>query len=612
VSGRKVGVIAALAAVAVGGALLIPHRLDTLSQPDAEGRNEFAANGNVQGVVYPGDPQREAVLVEAEANRLAYIRQVVSAAQWDPTVIFEPYRIPTADASTLVLPARTAAYTVDDLLALAPETFTVQAPGIYLLSENIVVLENATLSLTSTTGLDLRLASEPGGFTTITTLGGTLLIEGTEAEPVEVSSWNSDTFSPDRQTADGRAYLRADGGHVDLTHAQFADLGFWSGDTGGLSLTGTGTRTDLEPEAAPASPQSQAPVGAPFLPPTQLAPIVEKVARSDALVSAAIADITVTGNAYGLYMRSAHNVTVSGSTISRSLVDGVALHRSVTDAAISTTTSRENAVDGFSLARSSADVSFTGVNAAANGRNGISLDGRPLADGPSAVGTSVEAYGGLSVSGSTIVDNARYGIEISGGSGFEVLDNEIESNLVGIVLNHGARVVTITDNHLVDQGRQSIAVRDTVSQVAVVDNHISETETGVYVRNAGASVAENTMSGIGLHGVSLVGNARDVRVTGNSIAGDGSTAIWTDDAKGGTVERNDLHAWAPAPTVQSVTSWIFQPLTIIWILLGLLLVGTTLTRRGSQYDQRAPYEERVPLTELSRGIVSPESVRNEH
>jgi hypothetical protein len=45
------------------------------------------------------------------------------------------------------------------------------------------------------------------------------------------------------------------------------------------------------------------------------------------------------------------------------------------------------------------------------------------------------------------------------------------------------------------------------------------------------------------------------------------------------------------------------------LLLGILLVATALTRRGGQYGAfRDPYAERVPLTSLSKGIVSRDSI----
>jgi hypothetical protein len=54
---------------------------------------------------------------------------------------------------------------------------------------------------------------------------------------------------------------------------------------------------------------------------------------------------------------------------------------------------------------------------------------------------------------------------------------------------------------------------------------------------------------------------------------------------------------------------VFQPLTVIWLLLALLLLVTALTRSGPQFGTiRHPYAERVPLTSLSRGIVSRESI----
>ena len=45
--------------------------------------------------------------------------------------------------------------------------------------------------------------------------------------------------SPTTVTDDGRAYLRSIGGQISIEHAEISSLGFWSGRTGGLALTGT-------------------------------------------------------------------------------------------------------------------------------------------------------------------------------------------------------------------------------------------------------------------------------------------------------------------------------------------------------------------------------------
>jgi hypothetical protein len=44
---------------------------------------------------------------------------------------------------------------------------------------------------------------------------------------------------------------------------------------------------------------------------------------------------------------------------------------------------------------------------------------------------------------------------------------------------------------------------------------------------------------------------------------------------------------------------------MVWLLLGLLLLLTAVTRKDRQYGKiRDPYSERVPLTSLSQGVVT--------
>ena len=64
-----------------------------------------------------------------------------------------PYRLVTGNTYTLVLIRRDAPYTLDDLLDYAPSTFVRQPDGSYLLSENIVIEQGATLRLSSKDGL---------------------------------------------------------------------------------------------------------------------------------------------------------------------------------------------------------------------------------------------------------------------------------------------------------------------------------------------------------------------------------------------------------------------------------------------------------------------------
>jgi hypothetical protein len=580
---------------------------------DAVGRNEIASNGNVQGELYPGNPASEARLVEREDKRLVYVRTIASAARWRVEGLEGPYRLRTGSTYTLILPARKVPYTINDLLALAPKAFRKQAGGSYLLSESVVVLAGATLVIAAPKpdrGLKLRLESGPVSFVSIVTLGGSLTLGGSEESTVSVTSWDSTKSAPDTETVDGRAYIRVIGGHASFAHSHVSNLGFWSGNTGGLSLTGSdavGTFSEQPPTAAETA---AATAGARLLPEKDLTTLFKQSAQDYSLVTAGIERLRVDSNAFGLFVTNARDIAIRDTAITRSLVDGLVLHRSVTDASITRTTSSENAVDGFSVGRSTTRVSLEAVAAHGNGRNGMTFDGRPLADGPNAVGTAVDAYGSNRVTDSRAEQNARYGVELSGGSNLTVEGSVLAENEVGIVVNNGARGVTIMDNEFRDQARQSVAVRDAGATAKVTGNRITGGDTGIYVRDAQAEITGNTLTEISNHAITLLGDVKHTAVAGNALAGYGSTAIWKEESSAVTLGENDLLGWFPAFTVERVMDSIFQPLTVVWLLLGALLLVTAAAKgRRSRDTVLSPYADRVPLTSLSKGIIEMTDIR---
>ncbi|WP_426226596.1 right-handed parallel beta-helix repeat-containing protein [Pseudarthrobacter sp. DSP2-3-2b1] len=611
-AGRALVVVALTAALATAG-FIYAGNIGKGEAVDAVGRNEIADNGNVQGVLYPGDPASEARLVEQEDERLVYVRTVASAARWRVEGLEGAYRIRTGSSYTLVLPARNEAYTLADLLALAPHAFRLQDGGSYLLSESVAVLAGATLTLASpdpARGLDIRLESGAQGFASVVALGGSLTLGGSEAAKVSITSWDSTKGGPDKTTEDGRAYIRVVGGHASFAHSDVSYLGFWSGNTGGLSLTGTdavGSFGEQQPAAAQAP---EADGGARLLPEAELQNLTQESAQDYSVVTAGIENLRVENNAFGLFVTNARDVVVRDTVIYGSLVDGLVLHRFVSNATITGTSSSGNAVDGFSIGRSTESISFENIQARENGRNGLSMDGRPLADGPNAVGTAVDGYGGNQVSGGSFDENARYGIEVVGGAGLTVRNNRLARNEVGIVATDGATDVTIANNILLDQTRQAVAVREAGSRAEVTGNTITGGDTGIYVRDAGAVVKENTLNNISNHGITLLGDVNETNVEGNYVAGNGSTAIWAEDSAGALLGENDILAWVPAYTVERVVKSVFQPLTFIWFLLGALLLVTAVARgKNAERVLRSPYADHVPLTSLSRGVVTYDDVR---
>lgn len=605
-------ILAAVLLVASGTVMLQANPLWSNQRLDAEGRNEIAANGNVQGEIYPGDPALEAQLVEREDERLIYVRTVASAARWRVDGLEGAYRLRTGSTYTLVLPARAEPYTVADLAVLTPKAFARQGDGAYVLSENVVVLPGANLSLLAPDGLeglDIRLESTRDHFVSIVALGGSLTVAGSETADVRLTSWNSEEQDVDTSTTDGRAYVRVLGGHASLARANLSNLGFWSGNTGGLSLTGTDEVAPFEggPPTAQQAPGTT-PGGAQVLPEEALAVWVARTEQDYSVVTASLDDVTIDGNAFGLFVSNARDIAIEDTAITGSLVDGLVLHRAVTDAQITRTTSSNNAVDGFMAGSSTTRVLLAEVTAEGNGRNGISLDGRPLADGPNAVGTAVNSYGGNRVSESTVEGNTRYGLELSGGYNLDIDNNLIADNEVGVVVNHGANGVGISRNEFRNQKLQAIAIRDAEASAAVYRNTITGGDTGIYLRNAKADITANSLSAITNHGITLIGEVGGTSVARNTVSGDGTTAIWAEQSTGAAVMENNLLGWAPAYTVEKMVGSVFQPLTLIWFLLGVLLLATAVVKRKRTARIRSPYEERVPLTALSRGFVVPDDV----
>ena len=597
--------------VGILGALVVVR----LSTGPTDATASPAQKAVVAGTAYTGDAEEEARLVQLEAQRLVYVRTVAATAQWNAAPVAGAYRVRTGATYTLVLPARAEPYTVTDLEALAPDTFQRQPGGAYLLTESILVLGGATLTLKpadDSDGLRLRLKSDDDAFVSIVTSGGALAIDGRADAPVSFESWNVSTGSRDVDTADGRAYLRVIAGRAQISHANFAGLGFWSGNTGGLALTGTDASAGFDSLLTEQATDDTAAVSGAQILPAGTVPAPDAGVPAS-FVSAALDHVKVDGNAFGVFVTSADNVTIRDTAITNSLVDGLVFHRFVTNSAVRNTRSVDNAVDGFSVARSSTNLSFNDVVATGNGRDGVALDGQPLAEGPSATGTAVQKFGDNRVTGSTISDNGRYGIAVSGGRDIVLSSNVMRGNESGIVVDHAAADVQIVANRFVNQARQAVAIRDDVARATVVTNRVTGGDTAVYVRNAQAKVEHNSIAEVSNHGVTLVGDASKATVTANTIAGFGSIPIFLDLSKNGTVLHNDTLDWHAATNLDTVINAIFQPLTIVWIALAVIVLGTALSpasRRSASIHH--PYADQAPLSTFTRGIVSRESIREVH
>ncbi|GAB2460360.1 hypothetical protein HD599_001208 [Conyzicola lurida] len=607
-----------VAGLAVPGAASAATSLsvDTTPSPSPSATEH---DDSVAGETYRGDAEAEALLVATEDRRIASVRAIANAADWSGAAQYKPYRLATGKLYTLVLVARDAPYTIDDLQALAPRTFARQPDGTFLLSENIVVDEGASLELTHPDGLTLHLASNSESFVSIITLGGSFTVKGTLLAPATVSSWDITTGKPDVDTTDGRSYIRVVGGHADLDAAFFSNLGFWSGATGGVSLTGTDAldietadlATGKDQRIAEGDAANPEVFGQELIPADEGAGLlpIDADLTSYGYVSALINNVTFDGNAFGLFVTSAEGVVIRDSEVRESLVDGIIFHRYVTNSEISRTVSHHNAMDGVKLTRGTSGVILDRVTSTDNGANGISLNGRPLADGPSATGTAVGSYGNNEVSNSTANDNVRYGIDVLGGNGVHLDSNAVRNNLMGIVVGAGADEVVVKNNMVESSLKQGIAIREAGTDALVQGNTIVGGEIGIYVRDAGGRFERNTIENVSNHAITLIGATGASVIDKNTVSGAGPSAIDVARAADTEVTRTNDDDWRSTKPLDVVLRSIFQPLTVMWLFLGLLLLISALSSVGRKHTGfRHPYSNLAPLSSYSKGIVDRDSL----
>jgi hypothetical protein len=549
----------------------------------------------------PAVAERQAQLVQGEDERLIDVR--VAGAARQVTYPLRPYRVRSSGLYTLVLPARRAAYTLADLRVLAPETFLPQRDGTILLREHILVDAGATLALAPSKPTTIRMLSGADGFVSIVARGGKLRLLGSAAAPLSFVSWDETRTGADSDVTDGRAYILAMGQLV-VKHANFTNLGFWSGRTGGLALAGSGDPSagldlgsgELTSESGSSTDGRQA----------EVLPSGALPGAQDAIdtVVGQVTDTTITGDAFGFFVTGASGIKMRNVTISGSLVSGLILHRNVTSAQIEQVLVQRSGADGIVVTRGVEGALLTQVTSTGNGRDGVVITGTPLATGPSPSGSSTRQFGNNVLTASLVENNARTGVRIVGGTKVRLLGNSLSGGIQGLLISTGATQTTIDANRISDVDGSGIQVRD-ADRIELSGNSVRSARTGVHVTNAQVTIAENTISGATLHAVTLVGDVTGTQVSANVLAGHGSSAIDMARLEGRSepvLENNDSSGWDRTITKDGVLSTLQHPLTVVWICVALLIVVGRIMRRHRQDAVRIPYAD-GPANSISTSAI---------
>ncbi|GAA0976091.1 hypothetical protein GCM10009555_035180 [Acrocarpospora macrocephala] len=570
------------------------------------------------------EAEAQAALVDMEDQRLVQTRAALTALLQTGGIEAaqrkQPQVFVSSHGRTLVLPARNtnAPYTLRDLAAVEKGRYVRQMKdGSVLLGIHVFVADGARLQLRGP--LTLRMGSLPGSFSSIVTFGGSIEIKGTAKNPVRITSWDVRTQQPDRSTVDGRAYIRAVGGEFEMAYAQVSDLGFWSGRTGGIALTGTErpasayrhrTKAQRHQDKAKRLAANNNPdKGGGNFGDVETIPVGPGTAShvlADELVSGSIKNSVITGDAFGLFVSGSNQTQIIDNKIVDSLVHGVFMHRFAKNATIEKTEVIGSGGDGFVLSRATEKVRVTDCLAQGNGRNGFTVNGRALAQGPSASGESLAVYGDSSINSSIARDNGRYGIEVLGGSRLAVQTSEIIGGDMGIVVREGASGVQISGNKLTNQRRQAIALRDGATGAHVAGNTIKGTTTGIYLRDSDGTVVGNKVTTITdpkAHGITVVGQADGSEITRNTLIGSGTSAISIARSSGKlNKHNNDEDGWKDTSTFWVKAKRYVKPMNVIWACVLLLVIVSAIRSRGIMERRRRgkirdPYELQKPMEE---------------
>jgi len=588
--------------IAVNAWLVVPAAA-AIPSPDVEPPITQSAAGPVSAE----DADRQAELVLGEDQRLVDVR--IAARSRVVTYPRLSYVVQTTGYPTLVLVARRAAYTFEDLRALAPQKFTIEPDGSYLLREHILIDAGATLALAPAQPTTIRMASGRKGFVSIVSGGGRLRLLGSAAAPLTITSWDEAAAAADTTVRDGRAYLLAQGQLV-VRHTKVTDLGFWSGRTGGLALEGVqagGGGAEVSEVAPGAGSQSSSSNRQAQVLPAGPEPTSTS---ADDQITGEISDSEIDRNAFGVFITGSSGVSVRNVVILDSLVHGLVLHRNVTTARVEQVRVERSGADGVVITRGVEAAVLSQLTSSGNGGDGVSITGTPLATGPSPSGGSIRQFGNNVLSASLVKNNGGAGIRIIGGHDVRMIGNSIEGGHQGILVTRGASDVVIEANRVVGAQANGIQVRET-GTVEIAGNSVRGMPTGIHVADADVDATDNTVAGATLHAISLVGAIRGSSVRNNTLSGSGSSPIdlsrISDDTEP-DLRANDTNGWQRVITKDGLISTLTHPLTLIWLAIAALVVGSGLLRRRHKNTTGPPYLE-VPASSTASTSIRQDQER---
>lgn len=458
---------------------------------------------------------------------------------------------------TLVMRERTMPYTLSELIARFPGSFEQMTPHTFLLKEHVVAARGAILYMTTLDAHTLRLLSTPQEFIGIATFRTDFGIHGTEEQRFEFVSWDLTQNAPDTVIEDGRAYVFASGGRMDVDYGAFLDLGYTEGTMSGAAWQGYNQDEILEPS------------------------------RGN------VTNTLFMRNYFGAYTYEAVEMQWIGNTWADNIIYGFDPHDFSNDFLLERNVAYGNGSHGIIFSRGCHRNIIRDNDAYNNAGNGIMLD-----DGKVIPGTDIVRYQLPVPSNDNIVENNRLrdnndGIVLEGGERNIIRNNEITgTHRFGMRFRYDA-TETVVENNLIEGATSyGIFIYDSSDANHFTNNTISSSERGIVIRDSTANVFNtNSITGITANAIALSGDVSNSVFQNNILEGQGTEVVNLSDTEGvdleTILEANDLSGWsAPMPSVNSFTG-IVQLAVWLAIFLIPLFMRPTMQLRKRMFLSRA-------------------------
>jgi parallel beta-helix repeat protein len=439
-------------------------------------------------------------------------------------------------AVTVVLPRRALHYSLGELRVRFPESFETLGPDTVLVREHVLVGPDAALRITDREVRELWLLSRKGRFVSLLTSGGSIEIAGSEQAMVGVRSWDPAANGPDTLHEDGRAYVVARKGRMDLHRVHASDLGFGTGWTSGVAWAG------------------------------------EEGRKSRGRVTNARFE----RNYFGAYTFHAEAMSWSGNVFAGNELYGFDPHDFSDHFLVTENAAFGNGRHGIIFSRGCRGNVLRGNVSHDNRGHGIMLDdGKVRDDGNPRHAEAVPSNDNLIEQNE--VWNNEVGIALEGGTGNRILDNRIHDNEFGIRLEDAARANDVARNLIRGSRMFAIFLYDACDRNRITGNRIHGGRGAIVVKRSIGNVIEgNTITDIVGRGIVLDGSLAGSRVDDNVIAGRGSRPIDTGRAPSTAVR---------GPAGNHTLGWMrtggFVPGMVVWgTVLCVPFVMRVLARRG--------------------------------